>query len=164
MHRRSKRGYILIETTVAMVVLGISSITIHGVVRQSILTRGQAQDFTQVRLLMEDYMARLELQPYLFPGVEQGTFDDGSGRFGYTHRIRVVGVPVPELPIPSNTPADEVRDFRYERDASLLVHVALTVRWKRGGMDFEETIETLLPQSKLYVPGQPSGGGDRNAQ
>ena len=152
MNRRSTSGYILIETTVAIVVLGISAITIHGVIRQAIQTRGQVQDFTHVRFLMEDYMARLELQPYLYAGTGDGMFEEGEGRFRYSYRIRPVRVPVPELPVPSGIDPGEFSRFKYHPGASYLVHVALTVRWTRGQMEFEDTIETLLPQAKLYVP------------
>jgi type II secretory pathway pseudopilin PulG len=158
MRSRSKHGYILIETTVAIVVLGISAITIQGVVRQAIQTRGQVQDFTHVRFLMEDYMARLELQPYVFAGIGDGVFEEGAGRFRYTYEIRPVNVPVPDMPIPDGLRPEELTRFTYESRATYLVHVGLTVRWTRGQMDFEETIETLLPQAKLYVPPRPDRG------
>lgn len=160
MRRRSTRGYILIETTVAVVVLGISAITIQGVIRQAIQTRGQVQDFTHVRFLMEDYMARLELQPYVFAGTGEGVFDEGDGRFRYTYTIRAVNVPVPELPAPPGLRAEDIARFTYDAGASRLVHVALTVRWRRGQMDFEETIETLLRQAKLYTPSDVVQGRD----
>ncbi len=161
MRSRSTHGYILIETTVAIVVLGISAITIQGVVRQAIQTRGQAQDFTHVRFLMEDYMTRLEVQPYVFAGTGDGVFEEGGGRFRYTYEIRRANVPVPEMPIPDGLRPEEFSRFTYESRATYFVHVGLTVRWTRGQMEFEETIETLLPQAKLYVPPRADGGERR---
>ena len=158
MRKNSDRGYILIETTVAMVVLGISAITIHSVIRQSIQTRGQVQDFTHVRFLMEDYLARIELQPYVFEGEVSGVFDEGDGRFSYRHEIREVEVPVPPTPQPRNVPAEEVKPFKHLKTAECMIHLSLTVRWSRGGMDFVETMETLLPQKKLWDPKKDEEG------
>lgn len=154
---RNTAGYILIETTVAVVVLGISAITIHGVIRQAIQTRGQVQDYTHVRLLMEDYMARLELQPYVFAEEGDGVFEEGEGRFKYSYVIEAIDVPEPVLPLPRGTIDGNVAPFKYQAGASKLIRVAITTRWSRGQMDFEETLETLLPQGRLYVPRDQRG-------
>lgn len=164
----------MIETTVAILVLGISAVTVHGVVRQAILTRGQAQDYTQVRYLLEDFMARTKLQPILIEESSGGLFDDGSGRFSYTYTIRSVTISVKSNDVqPEGDPAsglapgsvqgrapDELRydEFGHpiqdpERESGpKLAHLEVTAFWSRGGMEFNETIETLLPLSKLYVP------------
>ena len=151
-HHKNNQGYILLETIVAVVILGISSITIHGVIRQSILTRGQVQDYTQVRFLMEDYMTRLELRNKINPGTGSGTFDDGSGRFAYTYTIKPVAIPVKLIAMQPGI-ENEINQINNElKNTSQLLHIELTVNWKRGRTEFDETIETLLPKSKLFIP------------
>ncbi|MFP6583850.1 MAG: type II secretion system protein [Candidatus Hydrogenedentota bacterium] len=151
-HRHARAGYILIETTVAIVVLGISAITIHGVVRQAILTRGQVQDYTQVRLLMEEFLTEKELQPLVFVEQGEGVFQDGSGRFGYTYSITPVPVPRPQFPPRIATNGEPLKTFRYIDGASRLIRISITTYWSRGQLPFEETMEVLLPEDKLYVP------------
>ncbi len=185
--RRLQSGYILIETTVAILILGISAVTVHGVVRQAILTRGQAQDYTLVRYLLEDFMARAKLQPLLLEGPGGGIFDDGSRRFSYSYNIRSVtvsvksndvqndGESVPGLAAgsaqglaPGQFGADEfgqpIQNPKPESGPKL-AHIEVTAYWSRGGMEFSETLETLLPKDKLYEPPKviPKEEGFRNA-
>lgn len=148
--RHSRAGYILIETTVAIVVLGISAITIHGVVRQAILTRGQVQDYTQVRLLLEEFLTEKELQPLVFVEQGEGVFQDGSGRFGYTYSITPVPVPSPRFPPLVGVDGEPLEPFRYISGASRLVRISITAYWSRGQVPFEETMEVLLPEDKFY--------------
>lgn len=160
MRRRTRRhGYIMVETVVAIVILGVSAITIHGVIREAIRTRAQVQDYTQVRLLLEEFITEKELQPTLFEDRGQGVFDDGSGRFRYRYSVEPVEVPIPEFPIPQDLPPDvRIPEFRYNDDAYMLVRVSITAYWTRGETEFEETMDILLPQARFHMP--PQNGGE----
>lgn len=149
---RSQNGYILIEATVAIVVLGISALTINGAVRQAILTRGQSQDYTQVHLLMEAFLAEKELQPLVFVDNGEGTFNDGSGRYSYVYSVRPVALPVPNFPPRATAAGEAMPPFRFDKTTDRLVRISITTFWTRGQMQFEETMEVLVSQDQLYVP------------
>ena len=152
MNTMNARGYMLLETTVAIVVLGIVSLAIHGVTRQAVQTRAQSQDYTRVAFLMEDYIAKLEMEPKLVEGLREGVFEAEGRRFSYTCTIQPHTLP-PLIINTSQDPATPTMEtFSYPTDSSFLVHVALTVRWTRGTIPFEETMETLLPPEKLFIP------------
>ena len=51
------RGYIFVETLVAMAILSVSAIVIQESIRQAILARAQAMDYTTARFLLEKVMA-----------------------------------------------------------------------------------------------------------
>lgn len=78
MSSRARYGYIMVETVVAMGLLSTGMVVIHGAIRQTIIARGQAQDFTVARFLLEEIAAEKELQPELVEGSGQGNF---PGRF-----------------------------------------------------------------------------------
>ena len=63
MTSRSKAGYILVETVVAMVVLSIGIMTIQSSLRQIIIASGQARDYTQARFLLEELVEKLLFEP-----------------------------------------------------------------------------------------------------
>ena len=153
-HRHSKRGYIMVETVVAIVILGVSAITIQGVIREAIRTRAQVQDYTHVRFLLEEFIAQKELQPVLFEDRGEGIFDDGTGRFRYTYSVEPMLVPPPVFPAPLAPPEVPIPKFQYNADAFLLVRVSITASWTRGETDFEETMEILLPQERFVAPQQ----------
>lgn len=154
-----RHGYIMVETTVAIVILGVSAITIHGVIREAIRTRAQVQDYTHVRFLLEEFIAEKELQPILFEDQGRGTFDDGTGRFTYSYSVTPVEVPIPDFPTPQVPPDVQIPPFEYEDHATFLVRVSVTASWTRGESEFEETMELLLPQKRFVAPEQQSGGG-----
>ena len=152
MRRPCSRGYMLLETTVAILVLGIVAVAIHGATRQSIQTRGQAQDFTKVAFLMEDFLAKLETQHLVVEGERKGTFDEYGKRFDFHCVIRPVLIPAPVINTSNDPEQPAMLVAELPAESSFLVHVALTVTWNRGEMPFEETIETLLPPSQLHIP------------
>ena len=51
-------GYVMVETVVAMGLLSVSMVAIHGAVRQTVIARGQAQDYTIARFLLEEIVAK----------------------------------------------------------------------------------------------------------
>ncbi len=93
-----KDGYIFVETVVAMGVLSISMLVIQGAVRQAIITRGQAQDYTTARFLLKQVAAEVELQPELVASSDSGRFKKPNERFGYEWELTKVEVPIPEIP------------------------------------------------------------------
>ena len=149
---RHSHGYMLLEATVAILVLGIVSLAIHGATRQAIQSRAQAQDFTHAAFLMEDYLSTLELNKQVMTGEWEGTFEGHANRFSYVCTIRPAYIP-PIMVNISDDPAQPIyKEEAYPAESSFLLHVTLTARWTRGEIPFEETIETLLPPSQLYVP------------
>ncbi|MCH7909983.1 MAG: hypothetical protein IIB38_10245, partial [Candidatus Hydrogenedentes bacterium] len=63
--RRTISGYILLETAVALVLLSVGATTVHRTIQEAIRTRGQAQDYTRVRFLLDQVVADIEIQPEL---------------------------------------------------------------------------------------------------
>ena len=91
-----RRGYILVETIVAMALLSAGMVAIQGGLRQAVLVRGQARDYTQARFLMDGLIADLSLQPEHVQGSKSGRFSGEYDRFSYTWTISRVDVPVPQ--------------------------------------------------------------------
>ena len=148
------RGYILIEAVMSMALLSLGLVAIQGAIRQTIIVRGQARDYTQARFLIEETLARLEIesndsgQPQLVEGSQSGDFEGDFSRFAWKWTISRAYVPPP--PIPPDIPPEEAEAFRLS--VNYVVKVEVTVSWKRGDNSYEETFETLWPPEKLWVP------------
>ena len=150
-------GYILVEAAVAMVLLGIGSFAVHGTIQEALRTRGQAQDYTHARFLMEQVVADLELQPQLTVHSKQGRFSGENDRFSWAYSVRRVDVPKPTAPLspPPKGEKKKKRKFEYGQGRDYLAHVRATVTWRRGGREFSESYETLLGTDKLWQPPKP---------
>ena len=150
---RAQSGYILVEATVALVILSIGALTIHRTIQEGIRTRGQAQDYTHARFLLAQILADLETQPELTEHSSRGQFPDGHSRFSWEYSVRRVDVPWPRRPL-RPSPAGEEREspFALDQVESYLAHVWVTVSWTRGNLSFDESYETLLGPDKLWQP------------
>lgn len=149
-------GYIMIETVVAVAVLSLGAFAVNGAIQQAIQTRGQAQDFTRARFLLDSLTNELLLQPILTEGSDQGKFDGRDSRFSWAWSVSRVNPPVPSepfKPLPPN--AEPSPPFLYPRESSYLAHIHATIRWERSGMPFEESYETLLAPERLWQPPPP---------
>ena len=95
MHRRSA-GYIFVETVVAMGVLSLSILVIQGALRQAILTRAQAQDYTTARFLLEQVAGEQALLFQQPEGSGSGQFPPPYDAYAYEWKIERVDIPLPE--------------------------------------------------------------------
>lgn len=153
---RRTAGYIMIETVVAVAVLSLGAVAVNGAIRQAIQTRGQAQDFTRARFLLDSITNELLLQPLLTEGSDSGRFDDPDSRFAWAWTVQRVNPPVPTKPFKPLPPdAKPSPPVQYPRESSYLAHVHVTVRWERAGMPFSESYETLLAADRLWQPPPP---------
>ncbi len=150
MNRRN-RGYILLEATVAMVILSLGAVTVHSVLRQGVLTRGQAQDYASAQFLMDELLSEVDLRPALQAESQQGVFDEYAGRFSYRYTIRKVAVPYPE-PKSSRDPKKRPQGVPPER--AFMVHVHADVQWTRGGEPFLVSRETLYGPDRYFQPSE----------
>ena len=152
--RTDRAGYILLEALVSLTILSIVSIVIQGSLRQAIETRGQAQDYSNARFLLEEEMHRLELQPRQVLGYsKEGVCPAPYERFSYKVKVEKVEVPLPQLSeINVPNPVEFMKQF-----VEYMGRVSITVHWTRAGKDFEVVGETLLRPDQLWV--SPVGGG-----
>ena len=148
--RQTIGGYILIEATVALVLLSIGSVTVHRTIQEAIRTRGQAQDYTRVRFLLDQVVAELEIQPELTEHSAQGRFEGEHSRFSWDYEVRRVDVPLSGRHPLAPPEGAEVEPFEYPEDQEYLAHVRATVSWTRSGRAFSESYETLLGPHKLW--------------
>lgn len=137
-----------------MMLLGVAIYGIHGAIRQAILTRGQAQDYTQARFLIEKVIADLEMQPLLRAGSGSGHFKGDMSRFAWQYSVRKIKIPKPEgansINIGAIVNGKPTQGFEYAVEH--LVHIRATVSWERAGHPFSETFETLFNHQKLWEP------------
>ena len=147
---RPNRGYILVETMVAMGVLSISMLTIQQAVREAMLTRAMAEDLTTARFLMEEIMNGLILLPELEEGSSRGDFGAEFSRFSYAWQVSTAEVPRPELPefVP-----EQMRESLTRQYKGHIPKVTVTVTWTRLGQEREITAQTLRPPEQLWMPG-----------
>ncbi len=154
--RRTISGYILLETAVALVLLSVGATTVHRTIQEAIRTRGQAQDYTRVRFLLDQVVADIEIQPELTEHAAQGQFEGEHARFSWDYEVRRVDVPLSARPPLSSTEGTEgmegteEKQFEYPEDQEYLAYVRATVSWTRSGREFSESYETLLGPHKLW--------------
>jgi len=151
--RARAAGYILIETAVAVLLLSVGAFAVHRTIQEAIRTRGQAQDYTRARFLLDQRMAELLVQPVLVVKRAQGQFSGQDDRFSWTSEVQRVNAPVPKAPLrPPREGITPPPQFEFPRNRDYLARVQVTVNWERGGMEFSETYETLLPPQRLWQP------------
>lgn len=148
-HRGQRRGYIMVETLVAMSILSISAFGIHRSVYQAISARREAEQLTIARYLLESLVAQVEMRPQMGLGGNTGTFAaDGYPEFAYTYEVARIEVPL------------RGRAARYLNDPRLSLDYQnyigkLTVRIYReqDGPDRPLVVgETLLQPSQVWMP------------
>lgn len=147
------RGYILIETVVAMTVLAITILGVQRGISQALTARARTMDFTMARFLIEEKTNQLLLQPLVQPGQGQGTFDAPHDRFQFRWSIKRIDIPLPPIP-----PQPEGSAFNVKALTDALVKymgkVEVTVSWERSGQKFERVGETLIPGGTIAVAGR----------
>jgi len=162
MRPRTKGGYILFEAIVAMALLSMGIVAIHGSMRQTVKVRGRARDFTQARFLLEQVLSEAELQPILVEGTASGTFPDELSRFQWKRTVSKVELPVPQLPFDAETP-DVPLDIlgmpiaslapeEVELDVEYIGKLEVVISWTRLGDSFEAKLESLFNPDRLYIP------------
>jgi hypothetical protein len=145
------RGYILLETVMALVVLSIGALTINGAARNALQTRGQALDYTDARFILDNLMADVEMQPRLQEGVTRGAWK-ANPRFQWRIEIRKAPLTPPVTPRRPGPKSKPPGSFKFDAHTDYLTAVEVTLSWTRGGQSFEESYETLLPPDRLKEP------------
>ena len=148
--RPGRGGYILVEATVALVLLSLGAYAVHGTIRQALITRGQAQDYTQVRFLLERIASEVSLQPMVKEESQSGSFTGDFSRFAWSYTLSRVDVPLPQPPPFPPAGWAEPEDFEYQ--VEYLGLITATVTWQRAGQPYSESLETLFNPFKLWQP------------
>lgn len=174
----AERGYILFEAMIALTVLSVSIYVIQDGIRQAVIARGHAQDFTQARFLMEDMVNRLQLQPVFKEENKSGRFRGKYNRFSWSYTITKVDLPVPPPPPTRTTPYNqpggqpqqgpqnlnyprfpgyqrEYAEGELELPVPFLGKIEATVSWTRSGMPFEVKAQTLFAPERMWLPPPP---------
>jgi hypothetical protein len=154
MKARAARGYIFVETLVAMAVLSISAVAIQESIRQAILARAQAMDYTTARFLLEKVFADRMLVFEQPEGKGDGVFDPPFERFSYSWEVRRVEIPAPELP-PMLTP-EETKHFK-DAYVKYIGRLGVKISWSRAGTPFTAAAETLLRKDLVWMPPENPG-------
>jgi hypothetical protein len=152
---RAPRGYILVETLVALSILSISAMGLQRAISQATLTRGLAQDYTTAQLLAENLISNLMVENLMLQEMkESGVFPAPNERFRYELEVSKTEVPRPELP--SRIPAD-TRQALEKRYQGWMPKLRLEIRWTRAGMEQSRVFETLYGPERLWVPPEEEG-------
>lgn len=139
----SQRGYILFESLIAILLLSIGGAVVQRAMGNAIALRGQAQDYTEARYLLEQVLQEAEIQPILLRGVERGGFGGEYSRFSWEREVSIVKMPEAR---------DPETNEKIKLPAPHMTHIRATVAWTRSGQEYQETVETLYPPEKVYVP------------
>lgn len=143
------RGYILVETVVAMSILAVSSVALQRSVQTAIQARGLAQDYITVRFLLSQLLSEIDLQPALEEQEHRGQFNGVNKRFAYVWSVERVPVPMPE--IPANV-KPEVRQRILHQFKKYMGRVRITISWSRAGLAQEIVSETLISPERMWLP------------
>lgn len=146
---RRRSGFIFVETLVAMAILSVSVLVIQESLRQGIQARAQSQDYTTARFLLERVAGEQALKFQQAEGGGSGRFSAPYERFSYEWQIKQVNVPLP--PMPARLSPEE-RMYFEDHYVDYMGMLTVSVRWQRGGMDFEARGETLLRPELLWLP------------
>ncbi|MBI5094904.1 MAG: hypothetical protein HZB26_21020 [Candidatus Hydrogenedentes bacterium] len=141
------RGYILVETVVAMAVLSVSMVTIHNALGQASLAHAQARDMTQARFLLDQKMGEYTLKPALDEGENSGEFGPELSRFHW--KVTVSKIVMPDAPPAAPNLLGLVGQQPLTPPVTFLGKIVVKVAWTTGGRPFEERLETLLAPSHL---------------
>ncbi|HOH28634.1 MAG TPA: hypothetical protein PLC40_03075 [Candidatus Hydrogenedentes bacterium] len=148
MYRRMT-GYIFVETVVAMGVLSLSTLVIQGALRQAILTRAQAQDYTTARFLLEQVAGEQALLFQQPEGSGSGQFPAPYEAYAYEWEIKRVDIPLPEQ---AASLPPEARQHFEDNFLDYMGMLRVRVTWQRGGAEFEARGETLLRPDLIWLP------------
>lgn len=141
----NRRGYILVEAVMAMMVLSVSMVTLQAGLRQGIFVRGQARDYTEARFLLDNIIAKLNLQPQLVESSSSGNYM--GEKYHWEWQVSKIDLPVP--PMPASAPVDmEPKPL----PVTYIAKVRIKITWSRWGRDFEEQAETLWAPERLWQP------------
>lgn len=149
-HKPRRGGYILIEAVVSLGLLSVSVVAIHGSLRQAVLVKGEARDYTMARFILEEQIANVELQRQLTVMTNSGRGKGDLSRFHWT--CEVTKVPLPEPEIPPYIPPEKEDNFKLR--APYLAKIKATVKWSRAGVEHEEELETLWSPEKIWTPSE----------
>ena len=149
MRNATTSGYVMVETVVAMGLLSISMVAIHGAVRQTVIARGQAEDYTVARFLLEETVAKKELLPEVLEGRGGGGFPAPFSRF--RHEWEITRVTLPRPPIPPGFPPERYQELE-RRFMKYIGKLRVRIMWTRAGQDFEVVGVTLLRPGQLWTP------------
>lgn len=149
MGRSVKGGYILLETLIAMGILGMSMIGIHRSVSEALFVQGRTRDFSRANFLMEQMVNEIAARPQMVVSGEQGTFKDYP-RFSYDCAYTKVIVPTP-TDRPQGMTQIEF-DRISEQFTGYMGKLTVSIYWNRGGQPFSRTAETLFKPEHLWVP------------
>jgi len=144
----STHGYILLEAIMAMMLLSLGMVAIQASMRQAVITRGDAIDYTAARFLLDEIMGRYELQPLLAEGANSGVFEAPYSRFKW--QAKVTKIPIPMPPIPPTLPPEVAAKLKLAAD--YMAKIEVTVTWQRNARPFKETAETVWIPQKLFSP------------
>lgn len=122
MTRRSRRGLTLLETAVAMVILGIALVGLIRLYTEGLVTTGRAERRMVAAVLARAKLEEVRHLPQLEDGTETGRVSEPYERYGWRTEIRSL----PDYP--------GVR------------HVLVTVGWLEGREERTVDIETLVPE------------------
>lgn len=147
--RRRRAGYIMVETIVAMGLLSVSIVVIQNAIRQGIITRGQAQDYTTARILLDRMVAEHELQPEVAEGSGEGQFEAPFHRFSYKWNLQRLKVPRPHFPTDME---ESERDSLKRMFTGYMGKLYVEIRWSRAGFENYVVGETLLAPEHIWIP------------
>ena len=146
---QQRRGYILIETIVAMALLSVSMIVIQQSLHQAILVRGRIMDFSTARLLLKEQTAAVEIQHEVPVTKKFGRFPPPYERFSWEWEMSKLSVPRPELP---DWIVEDKRKSLKKMFKPYMGKLRVTIKWERGGEPFEITGHTLVKPEHLWLP------------
>lgn len=144
----SRRGYLLIETAVAIAVLSIGAVGVHFAMQQVLVLRALSEDYTKASFLLDSLVREIEVEPRLAEQQRSGNFDAPYQRFSYSVLVDRVQTPLPDLPI------ELPRELReaIEEELGYMGRITATVRWSRRGEPDEVSISTLVPPRQFWTP------------
>ncbi len=146
---KRSRGYLLLETMVAMALLSIAMLTIHAGMRQAFIALGESEDYTTARFLLQELMANIELQGEVVEGRDSGRFPGDLGRFRYEWSVRKIAITPPNLP--SDTPPEVLAVFRRQFKKYMGL-VTVRVTWNRMGAKYVKEGQTLFSPETMWTP------------
>ena len=145
---RRVRGYVLLEAIGAIAVLSVGIVGVQEGMRQAVLTRAQARDYTQARFMLEELVSQLQVRPQLATGKNSGDYGENYPRFRWSYNVTRIDLPQTDVPVSTRMGPDG-QPIPLKLPVKFMGCIDVTVSWTLQGVKYTRSTRTLCQPERL---------------
>jgi hypothetical protein len=154
-------GYVLLEAVGALAVLSVGIVGVQQAMREVVLTRAQARDFTQARFLLEELISELQVRPQLSEGKHSGGYGENYPRFRWEYVVKRVDMPEAQMQLPQQQqPVQGAAPGvppppQMQIPVRFMGQIKVTISWTLASHKYSRSLETLCQPERLVGYNEP---------